>query len=77
MEGRFGEKKSQNLGRKIENFEVCRKLSFNENCDIAEKVSIKKQALSNMVKNSEKIKANMETRKRQSSCLKRVRLVNY
>ena len=38
-------------------------------CEIAEKFSAKPQALSDLIKNADKIKANVETRKRQSPSL--------
>ena len=44
-------------------------------CDIAEKFSVKPQTLSHLIKNADKIKANVETRKGQSTSLKRARLI--
>ena len=44
-------------------------------CDIAEKFSVKPQTLSDLIKNADKIKANVETRKGQSPSLKRALLI--
>ena len=42
-------------------------------CDIAEKFSVKPQTFSNLIKNADKIKANVKTRKGQSPSFKRAR----
>ena len=44
-------------------------------CDIAEKFSVKPQTFNDLIKNADKIKVNVETRKGQSPSLKRARLI--
>ena len=43
-------------------------------CDIAEKFSVKPQTISDVIKNADKIKANVEARKGQSPSFKHTRL---
>ena len=44
-------------------------------CDITEKFSVKPQTLCNLIKNADKIKANVESTKGQSPSLKHARLI--